>query len=155
LLDAAIAEGMRFRDTDLTQAGFRQHLRQLSEASWAPMPDVRPYEVVCSEGIEEPSVWVFREQLCHAQLIAEGRELRHCVSDYWRRCWNGRSAIFSLRQLHPAIVPLRHVSRLTIEVERASRRIVQARGKWNERPGEFEYRLLARWAKAQALTLAV
>ncbi|MEK7949730.1 PcfJ domain-containing protein [Luteolibacter soli] len=155
LLDAALKEGVRFRDTDLTRSGLRAELRHLSEATWAPMPDVSSYEVVCAEGFEDPSVWTFREKLCHAQLIAEGEALRHCVSGYWRRCRSGRSAIFSLRQLHPAIVPVRHEARLTIEVERATRRIVQVRGKWNRWPGEFEYRLLKRWANAQALTLAV
>lgn len=155
LLDAALKEGVRFRDTDLCRAGLRAELRHLSEATWAPMSDVSPYEVVCAEGFEAPSVWTFREKLCHAQLIVEGNELRHCVAGYWRRCRSGRSAIFSLRQLHPAIVPARHVARLTIEVERETRRIIQVRGKWNRGPGEFEYGLLCRWANAQALTLAM
>ena len=155
LLDAALKEGVRFRDNDLRRAGLRAELRHLSEATWAPMPNVYPCEIVCSEGTEEPSVWAFRERLCHAQLMAEGRELRHCVSGYWNRCQKGRSAIFSLRQLHPAFAPVRHVARLTIEVDRATRRIVQARGKWNRWPEEFEYRLLLRWANAQSLTLAV
>jgi hypothetical protein len=155
LLDAALGEGVRFRDTDLTRAALRAELRQLSNAAWAPMPNVGPYEIVCAEGTEKPSVWTFRERLCHAQLMAEGRELRHCVAGYWHRCQKGRSAIFSLRQLHPAIVPARHVARLTIEVDRVSRRIVQARGKQNRWPEEFEYRLLVRWANAQYLILAV
>ncbi|MCW1924858.1 PcfJ domain-containing protein [Luteolibacter arcticus] len=155
LLDAAIVEGVHFRDTDLTRGGLRAELRHLSDASWAPMPDVTPFEIVCAEGFAAPSVWVFRERLCHAQLLAEGRELRHCVAGYWRRCRSGKSAIFSLRQLHPAVVPARIVPRLTIEVERATRRIVQVRGKWNRWPGEFEFRVLKRWADAQALTLAV
>jgi hypothetical protein len=155
LLGAAVKEGIRFRDTDLTRAGLRAELRHLSEASWAPMPDVGPYEIVCAEGFENPSLWTFRERLNHAQLIAEGSELRHCVAGYWRRCRSGRSAIFSLRQLHPAIVPVRHVARLTIEVERATRRIVQVRGKCNRWPGEFERGLLTHWARVQDLTLAL
>lgn len=155
LFDAAVKEGVRFRDADLCRAGLRAELRHLSEATWAPMPDVSAYEVVCAEGFDRPSVWTFREKLCHAQLIVEGNELRHCVAGYWRRCRSGRSAIFSLRQIHPAVVPVRYVARLTIEVERATRRIVQVRGKWNRRPEEFEYRLLTRWANAQDLTLAV
>ncbi|HET6409055.1 MAG TPA: PcfJ domain-containing protein [Chthoniobacteraceae bacterium] len=155
LLDAAVKEGVRFRDADLCRAGLRAELRHLSEATWAPMPDVTPYEVVCAEGFEEPSLWAFHEKLCHAQLIAEGDEMRHCVADYWRRCQSGKSAIFALRQIHPAIVPARHVARLTIEVERETRRIIQVRGKWNRGPGEFEYGLLTRWANAQDLTLAV
>lgn len=155
LLDAALAEGIRFRDPDLTRPGLRAELRHLSESSWDAMPDVRPYEIVCREGFETPSLWVFRERLCHAQLMVEGQELRHCVAGYWRRCRSGRSAIFSLRQLHPAVGPARPMPRLTIEVDRATRRIVQARGKWNRWPGDFEYGLLVRWANAQELTLAL
>ncbi|RYD62982.1 MAG: hypothetical protein EOP83_13230 [Verrucomicrobiaceae bacterium] len=155
LLDAASKEGVRFRDNDLMRAPLREELRRLSDAAWAPMPNVRPYEIVCAEGTEKPSVWTFRERLCHAQLMAEARELRHCVAGYWNRCQKGRSAIFSLRQHHPANVPVRHVARLTIEVDRVSRRIVQARGKQNRWPEKFEYRLLARWANAQSLILAV
>ncbi|MCW1884682.1 PcfJ domain-containing protein [Luteolibacter flavescens] len=155
LLDAALMEGIRFRDHDLTRASLRADLRAMTDAAWAPMPDAEPYEIVCAMGTEQPSVWTFRERLSHAQLMAEGRELRHCVAGYWHRCQTGRSAIFSLRQHQPAISGFRHVARLTIEVDRVSRRIIQARGKQNRWPEEFEYQLLTRWANARSLVLAV
>ncbi|WP_193212425.1 PcfJ domain-containing protein [Luteolibacter marinus] len=156
LLAAAAAEGIRFRNPDVTRTGLRAELRHLTEAAWEPMPGIARFEVERREqGVEKSSVWWIGERLNHAQLMAEGREMRHCVSGYWRRCRSGRSAIFSLRQLHPAVAPERVVSRLTIEVDRGTRRIVQARGKWNRWPDEMEFGILAEWARSNGLGLAV
>jgi hypothetical protein len=155
LLEAAKAEGVRFRDPDLTRAALRAELRHFSESGWEPMRDVGRFETVRSEGYESPSLWLIHERLNHAQLTAEGEVLRHCVAGYWRRCREGHSAIFSLVQFHPAVVYKRMVPRLTIEVERSSRRVVQARGKWNRSPDATEYRVLEEWAKRNELRLAV
>ncbi|OYV04894.1 MAG: hypothetical protein CFE26_14440 [Verrucomicrobiales bacterium VVV1] len=88
-------------------------------------------------------------------MTAEGEALRHCVAGYWRRCQSGGSAIFSLLQFHLAILHERSVPRLTIEVDRESRRVVQARGRWNRRPDATEYQLLEDWARRNELKLAV
>jgi hypothetical protein len=155
LLEAAKAEGVRFRDPDLTRAALRAELRHFSESGWEPMRDVGRFEIERSEGYEPPSLWLIQERLNHAQLTAEGEALRHCVAGYWRRCREGNSAIFSLLQFHPAVAHERIVPRLTIEVERSSRRVVQARGKWNRGPDATEYRVLEDWAKRNELRLAV
>lgn len=119
------------------------------------MRNVGHFETVRCEGYQAPSLWLIQERLNHAQLTAEGEALRHCVAGYWRRCREGNSAIFSLVQFHPAVVCERVVPRLTIEVERESRRVVQVRGKWNRRPDATEYRVLEEWAKRNELKLAV
>ena len=79
----------------------------------------------------------------------------HCCPGPWRRCLEGNSAIFSLVQFHPAVVHERIVPRLTIEVDRESRQVVQVRGKWNRHPDATEYRVLEDWAKRNELRLAV
>lgn len=155
LLDAAESNGIRFREKLLMHAGLRAELRHFSNSRWEPMEGVAAFEVFRSQRYEEPSGWMITELRSHARLAMEGKVMRHCVEDYWRRCHGGRCAIFSLaRRLsgEDAGKMIRHV---TIEVHRTSRRIVQLRGKWNRRPLPFERSLIEEWAQKNGLKMAV
>ena len=151
LLNSVESDGIRFRDHDLRRPGLRAELLHLSRASWEPMEGIASFEAAHSEDNDEISLWTIRERCSHAQLMIESRELRHCVVTYRKRCLSGRSAIFSLRQQSAA----GDRTRITIEVEKASRRVVQARGKWNRDPEQFEYQLMSRWAAQNELQLAL
>ena len=152
LLDEAVAAGLRFRDPDLSRPGLRAELRHFSSAVWEPMPEVSRFDVRRREDREEPAWWTIHERCSHAQLMVEGRELHHCVGGYLKRCLSGRSAIFSLWQARPDEPSPQ--ARLTIEVDPATRRICQIRGRWNRLPNGFELRLIEEWAECNRLRLA-
>lgn len=94
-------------------------------------------------------VWEIVELTDGAQLHAEGGALRHCVGLYASACRRGSSAIFSLRRWTQD----RPRSVLTIEVEPARRRIVQARGFANLSPRPTPRRIMHWWAMQEGLTL--
>ncbi|WP_367871070.1 PcfJ domain-containing protein [Luteolibacter sp. Populi] len=148
----AAEEGVHFRDSDLFRQGLRTDLLNVARASWNPMPDVMPFELR-SRG--HSSRWTIRERLTQAQLLREGRLLRHCVGWYWRRCKAGRSAIFSLAEWREVEAGEKEFPRVTIEVDKASRRIVQIRARWNNRARVVEQELIAKWAAANGLGIAV
>jgi hypothetical protein len=152
LLGEAVVAGLRFRDHDLSRPGLRAELRHFSAAVWEPMPEVSRFEVRRREDREEPAWWTIHERCSHAQLMVEGRELHHCVGGYLKKCLSGRSAIFSLWQARPDAPSPQ--ARLTIEVDPATRRICQIRGRWNRLPNGFELRLIEEWAECNRLRLA-
>jgi hypothetical protein len=155
LLGFAESQRIRFRNRDLTSPGLRAELRHIAHAVWRPMADVQPFEIKRSIAREAPSRWTIVERRSHAQLAFDGRILRHCVGSYWRRCAAERSSIFALRQHLWVENTERSFPRITIEVNRATRRIVQARGRWNRSLAPFERRIIAEWAGRNRLEMAV
>lgn len=93
--------------------------------------------------------FVVRELLTSAELLAEGRSMRHCVYSYAGSCAHGRSAIFSFAQ----DVGVGLERRTTIEVSRKTRTVIQARGRLNEKPGPVDQRILRAWAVSAGLTV--
>lgn len=93
--------------------------------------------------------FVIVELLDSAELQAEGRVMRHCVSSYAQSCVGGHRAIFSLRQDDG----LGLERRATIEVMPPMRSIVQARGRLNVAPGPVEQRTIRAWAAGADLQL--
>jgi hypothetical protein len=151
LLRFAAAEGLELRNCDIMDANLRARLRHLAESTWEPMTGLVPIETRHRLGTGDETSWVIRERCSHAQLIAEGRALHHCVANYWSRCRNGHSAIFSLVEVGDGS----EHGRLTIELDRHSLRVVQARGPWNSRPDAMEYAMLKLWAEKNRFRLAV
>lgn len=96
--------------------------------------------------------WSIHEILNVQALAAEGRELRHCVATYEGWIREGRTSIWSLRTLGPGGLPSRAV---TIEVNRHTRSVVQARGAGNRPPTAEERQILTRWAEDNGLRLEV
>jgi hypothetical protein len=91
--------------------------------------------------------WTIREILHSGDLIEEGRHMRHCVSCYAIDIEEGRSSIWSLR--------CDGVRALTVEVENAGRRVVQARGKCNRDPKHLELGIVRRWAIDNGLEVGI
>jgi len=90
------------------------------------------------------------ELLNSRELVAEGRALRHCVATYARGCAAGRCTIWSVRRCDPRGV----VSLATVEVHRATRTVIQARGRANSIPGPRVWRLIDRWVRENALSVS-
>ena len=76
--------------------------------------------------------------------------MRHCVASYARTCARGAAAIYSLKLDSGSGFD----RRLTIEVDARSKRIVQARGRYNAMPQPLDERYLRNWAAATGLTVA-
>ena len=155
ILRAAEAEGLRFRQRDPTRAGLRNELRHVTRSAWEPMQGVRPLELRRKHHAGSYSIWSIREQCSHALLTSEGRAMGHCVAGYWRRCLRGCSSIFTLRRRVMSAKLDCEIPHVTIEVDKRSRRIVQARGKSNCLPSVAERRLIELWAERNQLRMAV
>ena len=85
------------------------------------------------------------ELLMSWELDEEGRTLNHCVGAYAPFCLSGQSSIWSLSRTDSS----GRVERLlTLQVQNATKEIIQARG-WNNRlPTAEELRILAAWTQA-------
>lgn len=94
--------------------------------------------------------WSIEELTDSAQLIEEGRALRHCVASYATECSRGLTTIWSLR----SVGSLTEQRRLTIEVDPRRNLICTALGFCN-RPPEKEVRaVLEKWAAKEGLSIA-
>jgi hypothetical protein len=89
------------------------------------------------------------EIVTSAELQHEGRAMRHCVASYARTCARGNAAIFSLKLDSGAGFD----RRLTIELDVRSKRIIQARGRFNALPQPLDARYLRNWAASTGLTI--
>jgi hypothetical protein len=119
------------------------------KAQWPPS-GIDAFEFV--EGTEGGSqkVWTITELLSTKALLTEGRWMKHCVVTYARSCAGGTCSIWTL-QVHTCEGPSRA---LTVEVRNRDRVICQARGKYNELPGDKQRGILRRWAERAGLSLA-
>jgi hypothetical protein len=89
------------------------------------------------------------EILTSAELQQEGRAMCHCVASYARSCAGGNAAIYSLTRDNGR----GHERRLTIELDVRSKRIVQARGRFNAPPSGLDERYLRNWATTVGLAI--
>jgi hypothetical protein len=89
------------------------------------------------------------EIVTSADLQQEGRAMRHCVASYARSCARGVSAIYSLKR----DVGTGYDRRLTIQLDVVSKRIIQARGRFNASPLPLDERYLRNWATAAGLAV--
>ncbi len=110
---------------------------------------VRGYERV--EGTEGSQTIVrIDEIVTSTDLQQEGRAMRHCVASYAHSCARGASAIYSLKRDEGS----GYERRLTVQLDVASKRIVQARGRFNALPLPLEQRYLRSWATVAGLAIA-
>ena len=94
-------------------------------------------------------VWTIRELLSSRELRAEGGAMHHCVADYVGLCLKGQASIWSMSvEDHEG---RRRV--LTIEVDPATREVVQASRCCNEEPNPKDREILGLWAQGQGLKL--
>lgn len=102
---------------------------------------IKPFEMRSGIANKNLRIWRIHELLSTAELVDEGRKMRHCVATYARSCANGTSSIWSMSTEDFAGVEKRQ----TIELN-CHRIIVQCRGKCNQPPNAQEMEVLARWA---------
>jgi hypothetical protein len=95
--------------------------------------------------------FVVTELLSSAELLADGRAMRHCVYSYATRCARGHCAIFSLRMDGGTGKGLER--RATVEVTPQIKAVVQVRGRFNAEPDPVDQRVLRAWAVAAGLTV--
>lgn len=120
----------------------------VSSTAWTTC-GIPGYERV--EGGEESQTIVrIDELLTSADLQSEGRAMRHCVASYTRSCARGVSAIYSLKNDDG----FGYERRLTVQLDVASKRIVQARGRFNALPSLLDQHYLRDWATAAGLATA-
>ena len=94
-------------------------------------------------------LWTIRELLSSKSLVAEGRQLKHCVASYGSSCIRGACSIWTMEvETHEG-----RTKALTLEV-RSPRTICQARGKANRLPTDKERSIMRRWAAEAGLTIA-
>lgn len=106
------------------------------------------YDPNPSENTE--TIWKIEEITTGDALAREGNEMRHCVLSYKESCKRGHTSIFTMRSDTVLKSNRRH---LTIEVTRATKAIVQARGLANRLPRNDESTILQKWAKDNQLTI--
>ena len=120
------------------------------KAQW-PLSGIEAFEFV--EGAERGGnlkVWTITELLSTKALVAEGRNLKHCVATYARSCASGVCSIWTLEvETFEGRAKI-----LTVEVQNAARLVCQARGKCNNTPGEKHRGILRRWAEKAGLSIA-
>jgi len=90
-------------------------------------------------------------------LAEEGKKQYHCVYSYTSQCIQGVSTIVSLRWYATAldeIEPPLELQRLTLEVRRGQREIVQIRGRQNRQPSVEQMETVRLWAGVQGFTIS-
>jgi hypothetical protein len=116
---------------------------------WRPT-GIEPFRHEEGEG-KSRKIFSITELTSSYELQAEGQAMAHCVASYAHSCVRGRVSIWSLRVADRTGLEIRL---LTLEVSNQDRQIVQARRKFNARPGERELALLRRWADAGGPSLS-
>lgn len=96
-------------------------------------------------------IWTIEEIRCNRDLIAEGREMRHCVATYEESILEGASTIWSMKVERPEGIQ----RAVTIEVCPRTRSVVECLGKCNRAPLPEERRILERWAAENGLKIEV
>lgn len=91
--------------------------------------------------------WVLNEILTSKELHAEGSVLRHCVASYSSSILSGAVSIWSLSCNQEKVI--------TIEVNNASNKIVQARGKFNRVTTNEEFKIISQWAQDNNLRVSL
>ena len=103
-------------------------------------------------------VWEMIELLNNRDVINEGKKQRHCVSSYVTSCVDERVSIFSLRCFSECAGGDSSTGiekdRLTIEVNRQRKSVVQIAGKMNRRATIREKNIVGKWALAHGLSIA-
>lgn len=108
-------------------------------------------EYTFEEGEHNKKIYTVTEFLTAAELKEEGAAMKHCVGSYAASCANGRTSVWSIKQINSdgSIIRL-----LTVEVDNANRSIKQARGKFNETPTHKARDIMNRWASAAGLSIS-
>ncbi len=102
------------------------------------------------ENKETKTIHRISEICTQADLVAEGRTMRHCVGSYSYSCATGRVSIWKFEEITRGGTE----KRLTIEVSNKERTIIQARGKYNAIATESDKHWLREWARKAGLGMS-
>lgn len=112
---------------------------------------IQNYEFI--EGSEKKGTlrcWTIRELLSSKALLAEGRQMKHCVATYADSCARGFCSIWTME-----VESFGGMSKaVTVEVRKSERMICQIRGKANRLPNDKEKQIIQRWAESEGLRVA-
>jgi hypothetical protein len=101
--------------------------------------------------VEGARTWTITEIPDYLSLVVEGNAMRHCVATYAHSIMAGQCSIWSMK-----IEEGGYRSRaVTIELENATRTVVQVRGKCNRYPDEEELAVLQVWASENGLGVEI
>lgn len=95
--------------------------------------------------------YVIRQLHTNAELVEEGKSLKHCVGTYARNCMQFGSFIFSLRKVSkdPETEETLEQRLITIEVNRG--RIIQQKGSYNRHCQAWESKVIQQWRDENGL----
>lgn len=99
-------------------------------------------------GKHHKQIWHVREILTRAALVEEGRAMHHCVYSYASVIAAGDTSIWVVTEEDGT----GHWRRLTIEVRKSGRSIIQVRGPCNRMPESRELQVVREWSAKNGLT---
>ena len=108
-------------------------MKKTQQFHWTPTFTDFIYE----EGGVNKVTWEITELCSTKELHSEGKSLSHCVGSYSQSCANKRSAILSLRRQGERTA--------TLEINLATKKLIQARGKANRYLQSKEERVVQEW----------
>lgn len=91
--------------------------------------------------------WKIKEMLTSKELSEEGKTHSHCVASYGRSISNGWTSIWSMTCNGERVI--------TIEVRNSSKKIVQARGRYNRVTTNEEFKIISSWAQDNNLDICL
>ena len=141
-------QGRTLRSLRRHMAHWQTELQPVFRPAPEPQPAVWPARSIkCLDTTIDETRWTITEILNSAELIFEGKIMKHCVGTYVNRCVKGYSSIWSLRK---EVAGQMH-RRATIEVS-PSNKIVQAQSFQNTAPEPLEKRIIREWAEREELS---
>ncbi len=106
-----------------------------SSLEWEPSPSFQPLEIIKEKTINNSVVTInykIVELTTEKELIAEGKQLHHCVASYAKKCFQGYCRIFSLRISYFDELKQKLKSKSLATIEVVNNKPVQIRGFSNQ-----------------------
>ena len=125
------------REQEATERAEARHQEALDRQEW---PSYRWQKLGLSWKVSK-SNWNFVELSSTEELLEEGEAMNNCVGSYYDSCYEGCSAIVSLRY--------NGARKVTIEIDPESRMLVQASGYDNQDINQVEKKLIETWLRDQ------
>ncbi len=122
---------------------WREQMRTLPanrSLEWTPSP-LPAYRGFFGMGSDR-RVYAITELISFQELWEEGTAMHHCVAQYWRNCWSGRSSIWSMTTENSTGESQRL---LTLNILSDSPHISELGGHCNRLPTPSEIAVLLRW----------
>jgi hypothetical protein len=95
--------------------------------------------------------WIISELRNSVSLYSKGQKMRYCVVSYAERCTAGECSIFNVSCKFKEKNTIESMA--TLEVNRITKTLVQARGKHNYKVTDETMDILTLWAKENGITV--